>query len=216
VLEDPNATPPEEVFEWTASPAAAPDEPQEVTVGFERGVPVSLDGQRMPAVDLVSRLNALGGKHGVGRVDMIENRLVGIKSREVYEAPAATILLTAHRDLERLTLDRDTAHYKAALELKYAELVYYGLWHSPLRQHLDQFFRSTQEHVTGSVRLRLHKGNCIVVGRESPESLYDFRLATYDAADRFDHTASVGFIKIWGLPTEVAAARERKDKPSPT
>ncbi len=214
VLEDPNVTPPEEVFKWTASTTAAPDQPEEVTIGFERGVPVSLDGQRLPPVELVTRLNALAGRHGVGRIDMVENRLVGIKSREVYEAPAATALLAAHRDLERLTLDRDTAHYKAALELKYAELVYYGLWHSPLRRHLDAFFGSTQERVTGSVRLRFYKGTCLVVGRESPESLYDFRLATYDAADRFDHAASVGFIKIWGLPTEVAAARERRDKES--
>jgi len=215
VLEDPTAAPPEEVFEWTTSPTKAPAEPEEIVIGFEGGVPVSLEGQPVAPVELVARLNSLGGRHGVGRVDMIENRLVGIKSREVYEAPAATILLTAHRDLERLTLDRDTAHYKAALELKYAELVYYGLWHSPLRRHLDAFFRSTQRRVSGSVRLRLHKGSCLAVGRESPESLYDFRLATYEAADRFDHTASVGFIKIWGLPTEVAAARERKDRQAP-
>ncbi len=215
VLEDPNCPPPEEVFEWTVSPAAAPEQPEEVTIGFEAGIPASLDGQPLPPAELVARLNALGGKHGVGRVDMIENRLVGIKSREVYEAPAAILLLSAHRDLERLTLDRDTAHYKSTLELKYAELVYYGLWHSPLRRHLEAFFRSTQARVTGSVRLRLHKGSCLAVARQSPESLYDFRLATYDAADRFDHTASPGFIKIWGLPTEVAAARERKDQESP-
>jgi len=213
ILEDPNAEPPEEVYAWTTSPRTAPDEPETIEITFESGVPVALDGKRFSGPDLIERLNALGGKHGVGRIDMIENRLVGIKSREVYEAPAATILLTSHRELERLTLDRDTAHLKETLEPKYAELVYYGLWHSPLREHLEAFFASTQARVTGSVRIRLYKGACTILGRQSPYSLYDVNLATYDKADRFDHTASEGFIKIWALPAKVAAASKRTARP---
>ncbi|MCS7253024.1 MAG: argininosuccinate synthase [Armatimonadota bacterium] len=202
-LEDPAQEPPEEVFEWTAPLDRMPDEPQYIKVEFEQGVPVSIDGERMSLVRLISSLNDIAGRHGVGRVDMIENRLVGIKSREVYEAPAAITLITAHRALEALTIERDLIHFKRSLELKYAELVYYGLWYHPLREALDAFMDHTQRTVTGAVRLKLFKGSCMVVGRESPFSLYRYELATYDRADQFDHRASEGFIKIFGLPTAI-------------
>lgn len=208
-LENPTEEPPEEVFEWTRSPQEAPDEPEYITIEFERGVPVALDGQRVGMVELIAQLNQRAGAHGVGRVDMIENRLVGIKSREVYEAPAAITLIQAHRALEALTLERDLAHFKRQLELKYSELVYYGLWYHPLREALDAFMDSTQSTVTGSVRMKLFKGTCMVVGRESPYSLYKYELATYDRADQFDHRASEGFIKIFGLPTVLTRTVQR-------
>ncbi|MFA4028310.1 MAG: hypothetical protein GDYSWBUE_000190 [Candidatus Fervidibacterota bacterium] len=209
-LEDPAQEPPEEVFEWTTPQAHAPDEPQYITVEFERGVPVAVDGERMDLVKLISHLNLVAGRHGIGRVDMIENRLVGIKSREVYEAPAAITLITAHKALEALTLERDLIHFKRGLELKYAEVVYYGLWYHPLREALDAFMDATQRTVTGTVRLKLFKGTCMVVGRESPFSLYRYELATYDRADQFDHRASEGFIKIFGLPTMVTRSVLRR------
>lgn len=211
-LEDPTAEPPEEVFEWTRSPQEAPDEPEYITIEFECGVPVALDGQRVSMVELIAQLNQRAGAHGVGRVDMIENRLVGIKSREVYEAPAAIALIQAHRALEALTLERDLAHFKRQLELKYSELVYYGLWYHPLREALDAFMDSTQNTATGTVRMRLFKGTCTVVGRESPYSLYKYELATYDRADQFDHRASEGFIKIFGLPTVLTQTVQRDRK----
>ncbi|MGD9495729.1 MAG: argininosuccinate synthase [Armatimonadota bacterium] len=204
-IEDPSLEAPEDAWEWTVSPLAAPDRPAYVTVGFQRGVPVSLDGEQMDGVELVSRLNALGGAHGVGRVNMMENRLVGIKSRELYEAPAATILLEAHRDLESLVLDRETAHLKRHLELKYSELVYYGLWYTPLREALDAFMAHTQQVVTGEVTIKLYKGRAEAVARTSPQSLYDFSLATYGAADVFDQSSSRGFIEIFGLPAKVVS-----------
>jgi len=212
-LEDPWVEPPPDVHQWTKDPEAAPDQPAHVEIGFDRGAPVSVDGERLSPARLISRLNALAGEHGVGRVDMMENRLVGIKSRETYECPAAVALLTAHRDLESLCLERELAHFKRVLELKYAEIVYYGLWYSPLRQALDAFMDTTQEVVTGTVRLKLHKGNCIAVGRKSPSSLYRFDLATYDQADRFDQRASKGFIDLWGLPSQIAeqVRRERAE-----
>lgn len=213
VLEDPTREPPEEVFEWTVSLVKAPDQPRYLEIEFKGGVPVALDGKQMDGVALVSRCNAIAGEHGVGRVDMIENRLVGIKSREVYETPGATTILTAHRALEDLVLDRETLHLKPALEQRYGELVYYGLWYTPLREHLDAFFGSTQEAVTGTVRLKLYKGSCTVVGRWSPESLYDLDLATYDSRDAFDHQAGEGFIKIFGLPAKVAGSVRRRRKP---
>ncbi len=209
-LEDPAQEPPEEVFEWTTPQAHAPDEPQYITVEFERGVPVAVDGERMDLVKLISHLNLVAGRHSIGRVDMIENRLVGIKSREVYEAPAAITLITAHKALEALTLERDLIHFKRGLELKYAEVVYYGLWYHPLREALDAFMDATQRTVTGTVRLKLFKGTCMVVGRESPFSLYRYELATYDRADQFDHRASEGFIKIFGLPTMVTRSVLRR------
>ncbi len=209
-LEDPWFEPTKDVHQWTVDPEAAPDEPAYVEIGFEKGLPVSLDGQALSPATLITRLNALAGAHGVGRIDMMENRLVGIKSRETYECPAATVLVTAHRDLEGLCLEREVAHYKRMLELKYAELVYYGLWYSPLRRALDAFMDSTQETVTGTVRVKLHKGNCTAVGRKSPHSLYRLDLATYDTGDRFDQRASKGFIQIWGMSAQIAELVRRE------
>ena len=197
--------PPEDAWSWTVNPADAPDEPETILIEFEAGVPVGLDGKRMSGVELVQDLNARGGRHGIGRVDMMENRLVGIKSRELYETPAATVILAAHRDLEAMTLDRETAHFKPYLELKYAELVYYGLWYTPLRNAIDAFIDETQRTVTGCVTVELYKGSATPVARESPYSLYDLKLATYEAGGRFDQAASAGFIKIFGLPAAVAA-----------
>jgi argininosuccinate synthase len=210
VLEDPWREPPEDAFMWTTAPEHCPDNPTYVEVGFEAGVPVSLDGVSLDPVEIVTRLNMLCGACGVGRIDQVENRLVGIKSREVYEAPAAVALIAAHKDLESLTLPRETYHMKQAIDQKYAELAYFGLWFSPLREALDAFIDKTQETVTGEVRLRLFKGSVSVVGRRSPHSLYDRSLATYDKHDAFNHAASEGFIQIFGLPTVVAArARSR-------
>jgi argininosuccinate synthase len=209
-LEDPWVEPPDDVHQWTKDPEAAPDAPAYIEIGFEKGVPVSLDGKATAPAALIARLNALAGEHGVGRIDMVENRLVGIKSRETYECPAAVVLLAAHRDLEALCLERELAHYKRMLELKYAELVYYGLWYSPLRRALDAFMDVTQETVTGVVRMKLHKGNCIPVGRKSPHSLYRYDLATYDQADRFDQTQAKGFIGLWGLSAQIAEQVRRE------
>ncbi len=203
-LEDPWTEPPDDVHQWTKNPEDAPEKPAYVEIGFEKGVPVSLDGKVQKPAELIAHLNALAGQHGVGRIDMVENRLVGIKSRETYECPAAVVLLTAHRDLESLCLERELAHYKRVLELKYAELVYYGLWYSPLRTALDAFMDETQQTVTGVVRMKLHKGNCIPVGRKSPYSLYRYDLATYDTADRFDQTQAEGFIRLWGMSAQIA------------
>ena len=204
-LEDPWQEPPEDAFEWTRPPDRAPDAPAYVEVTFEKGMPVALDGREMGPVELVSALNSLAGEHGVGRIDMLEDRLVGIKSREVYEAPGAVALLVAHEALEQMTLSRDQRRFKARVAQEYAELVYNGLWFSRHRQDLDAYVLSTQRHVTGTVRLKLHKGRAVAVGRKSPRSLYDFSLATYEAGDAFDHRASPGFIHIWGLPVRVQA-----------
>jgi len=209
-LEDSWVEPPPDVHQWTKDPGDAPDDPAYVEIGFERGLPVSLDNEALSPATLIARLNALAGAHGVGRIDMVENRLVGIKSRETYECPAAVVLLDAHRDLESLCLERELAHYKRQLELKYAELVYYGLWYSPLRRALDAFMDSSQESVSGTVRIKLHKGNCIPVGRKSPHSLYRYDLATYDQADRFDQTQAQGFIRLWGLSAQIAEQVRRE------
>lgn len=209
-LEDPWVEPPPDVHQWTKDPADAPDEPAYVEIAFEKGAPVSLNGESMSLATLITHLNALAGEHGVGRIDMIENRLVGIKSRETYECPAAVVLLAAHRELESLCLERELTHFKRILELKYAELVYYGLWYSPLRRALDSFMNDTQETVTGLVRIKLHKGTCTPVGRRSPHSLYSYELATYDELDRFDHTAAKGFIQLWGLSAQIAEQLRRK------
>lgn len=210
IIEDPSKEAPEDAWLWTTSPQDAPDEPTYVKIGFEAGVPVSLDGVQMNGVQLIATLNRVAGANGVGRVNMMENRLVGIKSRELYETPAATVLLTAHRDLESLTLDRETYHFKPYLELRWAELVYYGLWYTPLRKAIDAFMDEANRRVNGEVTVKLYKGTCEAVARESECSLYDYTLATYDAADKFDHTASEGFIKIFGMPAKVAAAVDRK------
>ena len=203
VLEDPMNEPPEEVYEMTKAIADTPDKPEYVEIGFEHGIPVSLNGDRLDPVALVSQLNAIAGKHGVGRIDMIENRVVGIKSREIYETPALIVLIQAHRDLESLTLTADVTQYKRGIEQTYSQLIYQGLWYSPLKQALDAFIAQTQERVTGSVRIKLFKGNAMIVGRRSNNSIYTPDLATYGADDQFDHKAAEGFIYIWGLPTRV-------------
>jgi len=205
VLEDPWAEPPADVYQWTKPPSEAPDEPAYIEIEFERGVPVALDGQRLDGVSLVKRLNELAGGHGVGRVDSVEDRLVGIKSREIYEAPAGITLLTAHEALESLTLSKEQRRLKGRIAQEYADLVYNGLWFSAHHHDLAAYIQSTQRYVSGAVRMKLHKGNAVAVGRKSPRSLYDFSLATYDKADAFDRTAAVGFISIWGLPVRVQA-----------
>ena len=199
-LEDPSLEPPEEVYAWTRPVSATPDEPDYLAIHFEQGIPTAVDGESMAGPDLVRHLNSLAGGHGVGRVDHLENRLVGIKSREVYEAPAAVVLHAAHKDLEAMTLSRDQARCKARIAQEYADVVYNGLWFTPHRQDLDAYVRSTQRYVTGDVRLRVHKGSCTVVGRSAPRALYRHDLATYDREDQFDHSAAEGFITIYGLP----------------
>ena len=211
VLEDPWSEPREEMFFLTVAPEAAPDQPHYVTVHFDRGTPVALDGQVMGAVDLLTRLNTLGGAHGVGRSDMVENRLVGMKSRGVYETPGGTILYTAHQALESICLDRETLHYKDVVAQRYAELVYYGQWFTPLRQALDAFVQKTQETVTGVVRLKLYKGGCSVVGRKSPYSLYREDLATFGQDDVYDQADAQGFINLFGLPLKVRALVDKQN-----
>jgi len=205
ILEDPWAEPPEEVFAWTRSAADAPDKPAYVEIGFEKGVPVSLDGKETDGVSLIQKLHQIAGEHGVGRIDHVENRLVGIKSREIYEAPAATVLLLAHKALEALTLSKDQLRFKEKVALEYADLIYNGLWFTAYHGDLAAYVQSTQRHVTGMVRVKLHKGNATVVGRKSPKSLYSYSLATYDKGDVFDQSASLGFIHIWGLPVKTQA-----------
>ncbi len=200
VLEDPNAEPPVNSFQWTRGAESRALKERVVEIQFDKGVPVGLNGKRKDALNLIGELNALGSQYGIGRMDMIENRLVGIKSRETYEAPAATILLQAHKDLEALVLDRELLHYKEGISQKYAELVYYGLWFTPLRTALDAFVETTQKKVTGSVRTKLRKYSSHVVGRSSPHSLYKESLATYSAKDKFDQRLSKGFIDLWALP----------------
>ncbi|HLB13193.1 MAG TPA: argininosuccinate synthase [Dehalococcoidia bacterium] len=203
VLEDPWAEPPEDAFAWTRPVEETPDEPAYLAVSFQEGVPVALDGETLSGIEIIARLSRLAGEHGVGRIDHVENRLVGIKSREVYETPAAAVLLKAHRALEYLTLSKDQLRFKDTAAGKYSDLVYNGLWFSALRRDLDAFVESTQRYVTGQVRLKLFKGTCAVAGRRSPYSLYSHGLATYDRADQFDHSAAVGFIQLWGLPHRV-------------
>ncbi|GGJ03243.1 argininosuccinate synthase [Alicyclobacillus cellulosilyticus] len=205
VLEDPWAEAPEDAFEWTKNPEKAPDEPEYVEIEFISGVPVALNGEQMPLSQLIAQLNRIAGAHGVGRIDHVENRLVGIKSREVYEAPAAVVLVHAHKELEALTLTREVAQFKMGIELEYSKLIYNGLWFSPLKQALDAFIEETQRYVTGKVRVKLFKGHFQVVGRRSENSLYRHDLATYSAGDAFDHQAAVGFITLWGMPTTVHA-----------
>ncbi|SEN46750.1 argininosuccinate synthase [Lihuaxuella thermophila] len=204
-LENPWAAPPEGAYEWTKPVAETPDIPTEIELTFKEGIPTHLNGEEMPFHQLVSKLNQIAGEHGVGRIDHVENRLVGIKSREVYECPAAVTLITAHRELEFLTQTRDIAQFKPVIEQKWAQLTYDGLWFSPLKKALDAFIDETQKYVSGKVRVRLFKGHATVTGRESAFSLYNEQLATYTADDTFDHQAAVGFIKLWGLPTHIYA-----------
>ena len=205
VLEDPWTEPPEDAYEWTNSRENTPDESAYIEVEFQGGIPVALDGKEGGLVDLILKLNEIGGIHGIGRIDVVEDRLVGIKSREIYEAPAATILITAHRDLEHLTLTREALSGKRPLEQRVAEMAYEGLWFSPLNAAITEFNRKLQERVSGTVRVKLFKGRANVVGRRSSNSLYDMGLATYDKEDAFDHSAAEGFIKLWGLPLKVWA-----------
>lgn len=209
-MEDPWAEPPDGVWEMTKVTA---EDPREITIAFEQGMPVSVDGQTMPMHELIMLLNEIVGAYGYGRLDMVENRRVGIKSRETYEAPAGLALILAHRDLESLTLERDLQREKIGLEHRYAELVYDGLWFSPLRNALDAFVESSQQYVSGEVRLRLEKGRCIVVGRRSSYSLYDYGLATYEADDSFNHADSEGFVRLWGLGIQTWAARQTQAGP---
>ncbi|HAC0182964.1 TPA_asm: argininosuccinate synthase [Listeria monocytogenes] len=205
VLENPWTTPPEAAYDLTVSLEDAPDTPDIVEITFDAGIPISLNGENMSLPNLILTLNEIAGKHGVGRIDHIENRLVGIKSREVYECPAAVTLITAHKELEDLTFVREVAHFKPIIEQKISETIYNGLWFSPLTEALVAFLKSTQKFVNGTIRVKLFKGHAIVEGRKSPNSLYDENLATYTSSDTFDQDAAVGFIKLWGLPTKVSA-----------
>lgn len=205
ILEDPWAEPPEEVYAWTANPDVGAGEPGYVEITFQNGLPIALNGEELDGVTLIETLNQLAGQQGIGRIDHIEDRLVGIKSREIYETPAATVLHTAHRAIESLTLSRDQLRFKATVVDEYARLIYNGQWYSALHQDLASYVQSTQRFVSGVVRLKLSHGHCAIVGRKSEHSLYDHGLATYDSGDQFDHNAALGFIKLWGLPLTTQA-----------
>ena len=205
ILEDPWEAPPEDAFEVTVAADRAPDTPQLVEVEFEKGRPVALDGKKMKLVELIETIDAVGGAHGFGRVDMIENRLVGIKSREIYEVPGALALITAHRELEDLVLTRDLIHFKRSIESKLADMIYEGQWFDPLTDACKAFLFSSQERVSGTIRLRFYKGTCAPEGRKSPWTLYNYKLATYSKEDEFSHTAAAGFTELWGLPIEMWA-----------
>ncbi len=205
LLEDPWNEPEESMYQVTTSPENAPDEPEYIEIEFESGTPVAVNGERLSPATMIQRLNAIGATHGIGRTDLVENRLVGMKSRGVYETPGGTLLAYAHRELESLTLDRETMHFKEMLSIRYAELVYYGLWFSPLREALDTFFAATQGPVSGTVRLKLYKGNIIVAGRKSPFSLYREDFATFGEEDVYDQSHAEGFIRLFGLPLKVRA-----------
>lgn len=205
ILEDPWAAPPADAYDLTVALEDAPDTADIIEIEFKNGVPVALDGVEYKLYELILKLNDLAGKHGVGRIDHVENRLVGIKSREVYEIPGAHTLLLAHKELEDITLVKELAHFKPVMEKKLTELIYEGLWFSPLRTALEAFLKETQVYVNGTVRVKLFKGHAIVEGRKSPNSLYDEKLATYTADDEFNHASAVGFIELWGLPTKVHA-----------
>jgi len=209
-LEDPWTEPLEEIYLMTRAIADTPDQPEYLEIGFESGIPTTLNGNSLDPVALITQLNQIVGNHGVGRIDMIENRLVGIKSREIYEAPALLVLIHAHRELESLALTADVSHYKRGIEETYSQMIYNGQWYSPLKSALDAFVAQTQERVSGIVRLKLFKGNAAIVGRQSSNSLYSPDLATYGAEDKFDHKAAEGFIYVWGLPTRVWSQKLRK------
>jgi argininosuccinate synthase len=206
-LEDIWNAPTEDVYSYTASPAT-PRDPDEVVITFEAGRPVAIDGQSVTMLEAITQLNRRAGAQGVGRLDMVEDRLVGIKSREVYEAPGAITLITAHQELENVTVERDLARFKRGVEQRWSELVYDGLWSSPLKKALDRFVDEANEHVSGEVRMTLHGGRAVVTGRRSEHSLYDFALATYDTGDTFDQSLARGFIELWGLPSTMAAKRD--------
>jgi len=216
VLEDPWAEPPADAYTWTKDPAQAPDRPQYIEIGFEKGVPVTLDGRKMEGMPLIQRLNEIAGKHGIGRIDHIEDRVVGIKSREIYEAPAAITLIEAHKALEALTLSRDQLSFKEKVSARCADLIYDGLWFSQLNRDLSAYILSSQRYVTGTVRVKLYKGAVTITGRQSPWSLYNLGLATYDEGDTFDPADAAGFIHLWGLPVKTQAQHQLlKDKEEP-
>ena len=215
-LEDPDYEPTEDVYELTTSPEEAPNSPEYVELGFEEGIPVSLNGEELSLVELIAELNRISGAHGVGRVDMIEDRLVGIKSREIYECPAALTIIQAHKELETMTLTKDVLRFKASVEQRYAELTYDGLWFTPLKKALDAFIAETQKTVTGTARLKLYKGSSTVVGRHAPRALYSKELATYDPNSTFDESAAAGFITLWGLPVRQWAGINSGVTESPT
>jgi argininosuccinate synthase len=205
LLEDPWAEPPRDVYAWTRDPRECPDEPAYLEIGFKHGLPVSLDGRPVDPLELVTSLNRIGGENGVGRIDHLENRLIGIKSREIYEAPAAVLLLQAHQALEDITLPKEVARFKDTVAQQWAQMVYDGLWFSPLRDALYAFVAETQRHVTGEVRIKLFKGSSQVVGRKGPQQLYQLSLATYGKGDGFDQSAAAGFIKLWGMGLRTSA-----------
>jgi argininosuccinate synthase len=208
-LEDIWNAPIEEVYSYTSSPSLVND-PDTAIITFDKGVPVAIDGSPVTPYQAVHLLNQRAGAHGVGRLDMVEDRLVGIKSREVYEAPGAIALITAHQELEAVTVERDQARFKRSVDQRWGELVYDGLWYSPLRRSLDAFIEDSQQHVSGDIRIVFHGGRAVVTGRRSEESLYDFGLATYDAGDTFDQSLAKGFVDLWGLPSRLAAARDAR------
>ena len=214
ILEHPDVEPPEEIYEWTISPEKAPDKPDYLNIHFENGVPTALNGEEMEPVGLIESLNMMAGKHGVGRIDHIEDRLVGIKSREVYECPAALVIIEAHKDLEKLVLTRHEVSFKHQVDALWSTLVYTGLWMDPLREDLDAFINATQKRVCGDVKIKLYKGAFHIVGRSSPLSLYDLNLATYNIESRFDQSSSKGFIELWGLPTRMANALKKTGEKS--
>jgi argininosuccinate synthase len=208
-LEDIWTAPLPDVYGYTDEPAAGKPA-EEVVISFSSGLPVALNGEPRTPLQMITDLNQIAGAHGIGRIDMVEDRLVGIKSREIYEAPAATVLITAHSELESVCVERDLARFKRTAEQRWTELVYDGLWYSPLKQALDAFMTQASQHVTGDVRLTLHAGRAVVTGRRSPASLYDYSLATYDSGDTFDQNLAKGFVELWGLPSKIAAGRDRK------
>jgi len=199
-LEDVWNEPPQDAYMMSVDPKKAPNKPVYIEIEFKMGIPIKLNGKKYSSVALIAALNKIGGANGIGRTDLVENRLIGIKSREIYEAPGAWILYNAHKGLESLVLDRELLHFKEGISLKYAELIYYGLYFTPLKKALDAFVGETQKFVTGKVRMKLLKGVASVVGRKSPNSLYKKDLATYEAGDRFDRSVAEGFIKVWGMP----------------
>jgi argininosuccinate synthase len=208
-LEDIWTAPRPDVYAYTADPAT-PRDPDEAVITFAEGVPVAVDGLALSPLEMITTLNTRAGAQGVGRLDMVEDRLVGIKSREIYEAPGAIALITAHQELENVCVERDLARFKRQADQRWAELVYDGLWYSPLKRALDAFIDEASASVTGDVRLRLHGGSAVVTGRRSPASLYDFELATYDTGDMFDQSLAKGFVELWGLPSKIAAMRDRR------
>ncbi|MEM0117050.1 MAG: argininosuccinate synthase [Conexivisphaerales archaeon] len=212
VLEDASVEPPEDAFEWVVPPEEAPDRPTYVKIGFERGIPISLDGEELSSLELIGRMNSVAGRNGVGIIDHIEDRLVGIKSREVYECPAATVLLEAHKELEKLVMTRHQLTFKRTVDQAWSDMVYMGLWVDPLKKNLDAFIDSSQERVSGTVTVKMYKGNVRVVGRSSAYSIYDLNLATYSSASTFNQNLAEGFIEFWGLPSRVAMMKAKAQK----